>query len=277
MARLRCMAAVASAALATIGTAAVPAPATSQGTPPRGAGTAGPPYSYTTELMGGGSFLPLPDQAALTLTEHGYLFRAGQQDSDLVVTLTADGIRFADAGTAAFKRLAGVCTEEKKTAVGIAAVCPVPDTMTATEPLLVEIWPRLGDDVVDGSSLPDTVAMTVLGDAGHEQVRFGAGPDFFNGFTGRDQVWGGGGNDWIRTGDGADSVWGGDGDDQLVGTDGRDRFYGEAGADLLGGGAGGDYLEGGTGADLVRCEAGSDTVLTDGRDRLRSCEVVDQA
>ena len=96
-------------------------------------------------------------------------------------------------------------------AVGIAAVCRVPAGISATAPLLLEVWPRLGDDYVDGSSLPDTFAMTVLSDAGHDVALFGAGPDFFNGFTGRDQVWGGAGNDWIRTGQEADLVWGGDG------------------------------------------------------------------
>ena len=46
------------------------------------------------------------------------------------------------------------------------------------------MWPRLGDDRVDASTLPDSVAMTVLGDAGDDVVLFGGGPDFFNGFTG---------------------------------------------------------------------------------------------
>lgn len=274
MVRRRAAAPLALAALLTViglGTGQ----AEGQGTPPRGAGTAGPPYAYATELMGGGAFLSLPDQAALTRTEHGYLYRAGQQDSHLVVTLTADGIRFADTGTRAFKRLAAACRTEK-VATGIAAVCPVPSGTSTDAPLLVEVWPRLGDDLLDGSSLPATVAMTMLGDAGHDQALFGAGPDFFNGFTGRDRVVGGGGADWIRSGSGADQVWGGDGDDQLVGTDGRDTFYGEAGDDLLGGGAGDDRLDGGPGADLVRCEGGSDAVLTDGRDRLRDCEVVDR-
>ncbi len=270
----RAAAVVAFAALVTV-IGAGSGPARGQGTPPRGAGTAGPPYPYSTELMGGGAFLSLPDQAALTRTDHGYLYRAGQQDSHLVVTLTSDGIRFADTGTGSFRKLARACREEKAEP-GIAAVCPVPAAMSTTEPLLVEVWPRLGDDFLDGSSLPATVAMTMLGDAGHDEALFGAGPDFFNGFTGRDRVSGGGGADWIRTGSGADRVWGGDGDDQLVGTDGRDTFYGEAGDDLVGGGAGNDRLDGGAGVDLVRCEGGTDAVVTDGRDRLRECEVVDR-
>ena len=103
--------------------------------------------------------------------------------------------------------------------------------------------------------------MTMLSDAGHDTALFGAGPDFFNGFTGRDQVWGGAGNDWIRTGQEADLVYGGPGDDQLVGTDGPDTMYGEDGDDLVGGGTGNDRLDGGAGADALRCEGGADTAL----------------
>lgn len=272
----RSIVAVALAALVTVGAAAtMPDVAAGRGTPPLGPGTAGPPYDYATELMGSYALLPLPDQAALTVTEHGYLFRAGQQDTHLVVTITDAGLRFADTGTREFKRLAGACHEED-VEVGIAAVCDLPDGLTAAEPLLVEVWPRLGNDYVDGSSLPDLVAMTVLSDAGHDVALFGAGPDFFNGYTGRDRVWGGGGNDWIRTGLGADRVWGGAGDDQIVGTDGRDVLFGEDGNDLVGGGTGDDRLDGGPGSDLVRCEGGYDTVTTDGADRLRTCEVVNQ-
>ena len=111
------------------------------------------------------------------------------------------------------------------------------------------------EDLADApalASLPDTVAMTVLSDAGDDITMFGAGPDFFNGFTGVDQVWGGGGNDWIRTGQDDDLVWGGPGDDQIVGTDGKDTLYGEDGDDLLGGGTGNDQLDGGSGSDLLR-------------------------
>lgn len=251
----------------------VPGPALGQATPPFGPGTAGPPYDYATELMGSYALLPLPDQAALTRSAHGYLFRAGQQDSHLEVTLDEDGLRFVDTGTQRFKRLAKVC-EEEDVAVGVAAVCPFPADATAGAPVLVEFWPRLGDDHLDASTLPDTVAMTMLADAGDDTARFGAGPDFYNGFTGVDQVWGGAGNDWIRAGKGDDLVWGGAGDDQLVGTDGKDTFFGEGGDDLLGGGVGDDSLDGGEGADLFRCDGGFDSVWADAADRLRACEWV---
>ncbi len=266
------------AALAAIsGSSLAAGPAAGDGTPPYGEGTAGPPYDYATALMGGdGTLISLPDQAMITRTEHGYLFRAGQQDTHLVVTVTEEGLRFEDTGTDRFKRVARACQEED-VAVGIAAVCRVPVGISTAAPLLLEIWPRLGDDYVDGSSLPATFAMTMLSDAGHDTALFGAGPDFFNGFTGRDQVWGGAGNDWIRTGQEADLVHGGPGDDQLVGTDGPDTMYGEAGDDLVGGGAGNDRLDGGDGSDALRCEGGADTAWTDGADRLRGCETVNRS
>ncbi|MEZ0579064.1 calcium-binding protein [Nocardioides sp. MH1] len=246
-------------------------PAVADDVPPDGPGTAGPPYHYATALMGQYSLVPLPDQAMITRTRHGYVYRAGQQDSHLTITLTADGLEYADTGTERFKRLPRACRRLEADA-GVAAVCRVPAWVGVDQPLLVEVWPRLGDDYVDGSTLPESVAMTVLADAGDDVALLGAGPDFFNGFTGRDQVWGGGGDDWVRTGPDADLVWGGDGADQLVGTDGKDTFYGEGGDDRVGGGAGDDRLDGGPGADRVLCEGGRDTVTTDGADRLRSCE-----
>jgi len=268
--------AAAFAALSVVGAALVPGAATGQGTPPDGPGTAGPPYLYETELMGGYALISLPDQAMITKTEHGYLFRAGQQDSHLVVTLADGRLRFEDTGTERFKKLARACREET-VAVGVAASCRVRSGISATVPLLLEVWPRLGDDFFDGSSLPNTFAMTMLSDAGDDVAMFGAGPDFFNGFTGRDRVWGGGGNDWIRTGDGPDWVSGGAGDDQLIGTDGRDTFFGDEGDDRVGGGAGNDRLDGGQGSDRIACEGGSDVVWTDADDRLRSCEQVNRS
>lgn len=256
--------------------AAVPGPAAAGDVPPEGPGTAGPPYDYETALMGQYSLIPLKDQAMISRTEHGYVYRAGQQDSHLVITLTSDGLQYADTGTARFKRLPRAC-HRLEVAEGVAAVCRVPRWVSAEAPLLLEVWPRLGDDHVDGSALPGSVAMTVLADAGDDVALLGDGPDFFNGFTGDDEVRGGDGNDWIRTGPDADTVWGGAGDDQLVGTDGRDTFYGEDGDDRLGGGGGNDRLEGGPGTDRVLCEGGRDTVLRDALDLVRDCEDVTSA
>ncbi|UMG91082.1 calcium-binding protein [Nocardioides sp. TF02-7] len=242
------------------------------GTPPNGPGTAGPPYDYATELMGeelGKPLVPLPDKAMITRSKHGYLYRAGQQHNRLTVTFSGTSLRFVDTGTRSFHRLAAGCVEQRVWR-GVAAVCPVPTWISVDRPVLLEVWPRLGNDHVNVSTLPASFAVTVLGDAGDEVVRFGAGPDFFNGFTGRDRVFGGGGNDWIRLGPDADVVRGGGADDQLVGQDGDDVMYGDAGDDRLGGMGGRDRLVGGSGRDFLLC-SGIDNFVADLLDRLLGC------
>ncbi|MQW77791.1 hypothetical protein GHK92_18115 [Nocardioides sp. dk4132] len=241
-------------------------------TPPDGVGTAGPPYDYTTELMGQFPFIPLKEQARLTRTAHGYRYETGQQDNRITLRQHGNRIRITDTGTQRFKRLPGAC-KRIKVRRGVSASCRLPES-SSRKPVLLEIWPRLGDDHVDASTLPASFAVTVLGDAGNDRVRFGAGDDFFNGHTGVDRVWGGGGRDWIRAGSGNDVIHGGDGRDQLIGQDGRDRLFGDAGDDRVGGDDGNDRLWGGSGRDFVLGGNGRDTVWTDGRDRLLTTEVV---
>lgn len=236
---------------------------------------AGPPYEYTTELLGEGVFIPLKDKAMLTRTTHGYLFRTGQQDSHLVLTRVKRGLRFVDRGTARFVKLSGAC-RERSVKVGVAAVCRVPTDISVRQPLLVEVWPRLGDDFTDGSTLPATIALTVLADGGNDVALLGAGPDFFNGASGRDRVSGGAGDDWIRAGLGNDVVKGRRGDDYLVGVDGRDVVRGGGGDDRVYGMDGNDRLDGGAGADFVVCGAGLDSAKGDGLDVFRDCEAVDR-
>jgi serralysin len=236
---------------------------------------AGPPYDYTTELMGQfGPPIPLKNAAMLTKTEHGYLYRSGQQDGHLVVTEVDRGLRFRDTGTQELRELSGACLRQR-VKVGIAAVCRVPAGITESQPLLVEVWPRLGDDFTDSSSLPATFALVVLGDEGHDVARLGAGPDFFNGHSGRDRISGGAGNDWIRAGLDNDSISSGPGDDRLVGMEGDDIIYGGDGDDRVGGGPGNDRLRGDAGADFVLCGTGADSVRVDGADALLDCESVD--
>jgi serralysin len=240
------------------------------------ADSAGPPYDFTTELIGQFRFIPLKDVAMLTKTQHGYVFRTGQQDSHLVVTRVRRGIRLVDTGTKSFKRLSPAC-QRRNVRRGIAAVCRVPAGVSRRQPLLVEVWPRLGNDFTDGSSLPATIAMTVLGDEGRDVARFGAGPDFFNGHFGGDRVSGGSGNDWIRAGHGNDAFTGGPGHDRLVGMEGRDLMFGARGDDRVGGGDGNDRLRAGAGEDFVLCGTGRDSANVGTGDRvLRDCEAVNR-
>lgn len=237
---------------------------------------AGPPYEFETELMSepGDFVLPLKNQGMLMRSEHGWRFRTGQQDSHTVVTLVPGGLRVHDSGTREWRNLSPACTKLRPNR-GIAAICPVPDDISVQRPMLLEIWPRLGDDYTDVSSLPAEFAVTVLGDKGNDEAHFGAGPDFFNGYLGRDKAWGDGGNDWFRPGLGNDLVFGGPGDDDIVAVDGRDRIRGGAGDDRLWGGNGGDSISGGDGADFLLCGSGADVAKADYYDRVAAeCESV---
>lgn len=236
---------------------------------------AGPPYTFTTELLGDGVFIPLKDVGMLQRTKHGYRFRTGQQDSHLVVTRVDGGLRFVDTGTKSFKKVSPAC-HRQKVRVGVAAVCRVPSTISVRKPLLIEVWPRLGNDFTDTSSLSALFAVAVLGDKGRDVTRFGAGPDFFNGHSGRDPVRGGAGNDWIRAGLGNDPVDGGPGDDYIFGMEGRDELKGGSGQDRVAGADGYDRIRGNSGSDQVLCGTGRDRTKADRTDRIfHDCEIVD--
>jgi serralysin len=237
---------------------------------------AGPPYDYVTVLNGQFHLVPLQDKGMLTRTKHGYRYRSGGQSSHLVITVVPDGLRFVDTGTKSFKSLTSACSRSK-VKVGVAAVCQIPASASISKPVLIEIWPRLGNDYTDTSSLPASFAVTVLADVGNDVAHLGAGPDFFNGAKGRDQVWGGGGNDWIRSGPGNDLVRGGDGNDYIVAQEGHDRAHGGDGDDRVEGGDQNDRLWGDAGADFLLCGTGDDTAVVDEADRIfHDCETVDR-
>ncbi len=239
---------------------------------PVAAHAVGPSWPYTKILNGSSPLIPLPDAAMITTTEHGYLYRAGQQDSHLVITQVDGGLRFHDSGTKEWKSLPDACRPEQMQA-GVAAVCDVPSDIDVSNPMLLEVWPRLGDDFVDGSTLPAAFQMAVLADAGLDVVHLGAGHDFVNGAFDRDVVRGGPGDDWIRTGDGDDDIRGGSGDDLLIGSDGSDTVGGGSGKDRVDGGAGGDRLYAtDSQQDVVACGAGFDRAWVDQIDKVIDCE-----
>lgn len=229
-----------------------------------------------TELLGGGDVIPLKNAAMITKTDVGYRYRAGQQDSSLVVTLVDGRLHFADSGTAELRRFPNACRAEQ-VSVGIAASCKVPARYGEANPMFLEVWPRLGDDVVDGSALTAAFRLWVLADAGRDRVLGGAGDDFVNGAQDDDWASGGAGDDWIRTGIGRDEIWGDAGDDRLVGADGADKVYGGEGNDRLGGGAGADRLRGDGGKDLAVCGTGTDVAWLDLVERAVDCESVERS
>lgn len=208
---------------------------------------------FITELINHNP-LPMKDAARVYKTDCGYRVRSGQQDSHMVITQVGNKLRFVDRNTKRIDLLPAACNRIKGVR-GIGFECPIGSGYSVNNRMLVEIWPRLGDDFVDGSSLSAEFSLTVLGDAGNDTALMGAGPDFFNGAFDRDRVVAGAGNDWIRSGDGHDVVKSG------------------PGADFVTAGEGDDLVEGGDGADQLYCGPGRDTVSRDGSDpKVIYCE-----
>lgn len=231
-----------------------------------------------TELTGDGpKVIPLKNMAMVTKTKWGLRYTAGQQDGHLTVTYSyADGtIRFADTGTEKWRTLSKLCTKERVD-VGVAASCRLPSSYRDGRTMFVEIWPRLGDDYVDASSMPAEFRMWVLADQGDDTVYTGAGDDFVNGASGDDTVFGGDGDDWLRTGKDDDVIYGQGGNDRLVGVSGADKVHGGDGNDSVEGGTGNDQLWADLGSDKVLCGSGSDDAWMKADDRASGCESVNR-
>lgn len=73
------------------------------------------------------------------------------------------------------------------------------------------------------------VATVISGNAGHDTIRGGGGPDQITGNAGNDVIYGGLSSDTINGNDGGDYIDGGDGNDILIGSTGSDDIY--AGSD----------------------------------------------
>ena len=230
-------------------------------------------YYPPTELLGDGPTpIPLKNKAMIKETNGGFRYIAGQQDSHLTVTLLDGTLRLEDTGTVEWREIPPSC-QRQPAAVGIAATCTVPAGYDDAHPMYVEVWPRLGNDYVDGRTLPAMVKFWVLADAGRDTVYAGSGDDFVNGAQDADRVRGGAGNDWLRTGIGNDRLWGDTGDDRMVAQDGNDTLRGGAGADELRGGNDADTLYGDADTDRVLdCGGGRDNAYFEAGERIRYCE-----
>ena len=228
-------------------------------------------YYPPTELMGPGPVIPLVNAAMIEWTPGGWRYIAGQQDSHLTVTIANGRVRYVDTGTAELRTIPKAC---KRQAVphGIAATCWIPPKFTETNRMFLEVWPRLGDDFVDGSTLSAKYRFWVLADAGFDTVYGGDGDDFVNNAQDDDHAWGAAGDDWLRGGIGNDELWGGTGNDRLVSTDGNDQVHGGDGDDLVAGGTGNDTLWADAGRDVVSCSSGVDHAFLDSLDRSSECE-----
>jgi Ca2+-binding RTX toxin-like protein len=155
-------------------------------------------------------------------------------------------------------------------------------TVTGTDGAdTINIQESLGEPGPFGSYIPGSIKVTVNGrvelnvrdtavpgltvDArgGDDTVRNNTSiASTLIGGSGNDQLFGGGGNDVIACGDGNDTAWGSGGNDTLYGDAGNDREYGGAGNDSLYGGRGSDTLYG-AGQDTLWGGTGKDTLYRD--------------
>jgi Ca2+-binding RTX toxin-like protein len=230
----------------------------------------GPHRPYVQEILIGG-VVPLKNEALLNKIKQGYLFRGGQQDNNLTITHTDGRVQFVDTGTASWKWLPKACTE-LDVPQGVGASCKIGRKFSTAAPMLVEVWPRLGNDVLDSTALSDFFDVSYLGDKGDDVAYFGAGDNFFNGAQDSDRGYGGSGNDWVRTGLADDFIDGGAGNDYLVGVDGHDVIQGGDGNDLLYGIDGNDKLFAGSGTDRLACGSGDDEASAKSSDKTVDCE-----
>ncbi|HET6562218.1 MAG TPA: hypothetical protein VFG72_10105 [Marmoricola sp.] len=232
----------------------------------------GPHRPYVQQILID-TVTPLKDGAIINRTSQGLLFRGGQQNNDLTVTHVEGRLHFVDSGTQSWKFLPRGCVR-LDVPKGVGASCRVRNKFTIDEPMLVEVWPRLGNDTVDSSALPALFDISFLGDRGDDTAYLGAGDDFVNGAQDNDRVYGGDGHDWLRTGLGNDFIDGGADGDYLVGVAGDDTIRGGSGDDRIFGLDGNDELDAGEGDDRVSCGLGSDTASVKSSDRTLDCEAV---
>jgi len=109
-----------------------------------------------------------------------------------------------------------------------------------------------GNDTISGVHVAgSSVAMTIYGDGGDDQITGGDLDDVLFGGLGNDTISGNAGRDGIDAGDGNDRVEGGTGDDLILGQAGNDTILAGDGRDLVDGGQGSDSIRGGNGEDLL--------------------------
>ena len=161
----------------------------------------------------------LGGQAIIRYSKFGPVYISGQHNQHLTVKYVEKlhSLRFRDTRTGSFKGgLPDRCFKEK-VKKGVSAVCKIPPRFRKDgRKMFVQVWPRLGNDYTNGSSLPAKFRMWVLTDAGNDVTILGPGADFVNGAKGNDRITGGAGNDWLRGGPGGDSINGGAGKDRVA-------------------------------------------------------------
>lgn len=160
----------------------------------------------------------LGGQAIIRYSKFGPVYISGQHNQHLTVKYVEKlhSLRFRDTRTGSFKGVFPDRCFKEKVKQGVSAVCKVPPRFRKDgRKMFVQVWPRLGNDYTNGSSLPAKFRMWVLTDAGNDVTMLGDGADFVNGAKGNDRISGGNGNDWLRGGPGSDRISGGGGKNRI--------------------------------------------------------------
>lgn len=169
----------------------------------------------TTVLQG--QFTPssqLGGSAIVSWTQWGLRYWSGQQNNNMTITYTPGVLHLTDTGTGRTAPLPEGCTSVA-VEVGIGIDCAIPEAFAATK-MFIEVWPRLGNDVLDARTLGAKFNVWMLADGGNDVFYGGAGDDFFNGAFQADRAYGGAGNDWLRGGSEGDVLDGGSGINKVV-------------------------------------------------------------
>jgi Ca2+-binding RTX toxin-like protein len=127
----------------------------------------------------------------------------------------------------------------------------------------------------DGDTQDDSITLLAGADSNGVPVLFTVAATLIGG-AGNDQLLGGEAADTLDGGDGDDQIDGSRGDDQITGQSGNDTLDGGVGADTLDGGVDNDTLSGGPGGDTLNGGDGNDTIQggfgtpddPDGRDTI---------
>jgi len=113
------------------------------------------------------------------------------------------------------------------------------------------------DDVVEGLAGDDILN----GQSGDDILRGGDGLDFLTGKIGDDMLFGGEDNDQLRGEQGDDHMEGGGAKDRMIGKSGADTLFGDEANDKLFGNSGDDVITGGVGKDSMNGGAGADIFI----------------
>lgn len=178
----------------------------------------GPAVAHPPTMLGPGdaNVSDLGHAAIVRMSDYGPIYISGKHNSHLRITYVSERnlIRFRDTHTARLRSMPNQCAREQ-VEVGISVICTIPPRFRDTR-MFIQVWPRLGNDYVDGRTLPRKFRLWVLADAGADVFYGGAGRDFFNGAKGNDRAYGGAGRDWLRGGPGSDVLLGGSGSDRIA-------------------------------------------------------------